>query len=103
MRRIQIRPLTGAVNLPLNIAALGLKEMEGARRGGEGERWREHIGRERWRERTKREMRSGDERSERGTYRREKREAFLSFFILWFSLLKTENVVGIKYIQKNDC
>lgn len=45
MQRIQIRPLTGAVNLPLNIAALGLKEMEGARR--EGERWREHIGRER--------------------------------------------------------
>jgi len=30
MQRIQIRPLTGAVNLPLNIAALGLKEMEGA-------------------------------------------------------------------------
>lgn len=34
MQRIQIRPLTGAVNLPLNIAALGLKEMEGARGRG---------------------------------------------------------------------
>lgn len=30
MQRIQIRPLTGAVNLPLNLAALGLKEMERA-------------------------------------------------------------------------
>lgn len=48
MQRIQIRPLTGAVNLPLNIAALGLKEMEGAQ--GEGERWKEHIGLERCRE-----------------------------------------------------
>lgn len=37
MQRIQIRPLTGAVNLPLNIAALGLKEMEGAQRGREME------------------------------------------------------------------
>lgn len=33
MQRIQIRPLTGAVNLPLNIAAPGLSGME----GGEGE------------------------------------------------------------------
>lgn len=56
MQRIQIRPLTGAVNLPLNIAALGLKEMEGARRGGEGER-RERGGREQRRERTKGGMR----------------------------------------------
>jgi len=48
MQRIQIRPLTGAVNLPLNIAALGLKEMEGARREremeGDGGRWREMEG-----------------------------------------------------------
>lgn len=55
MQRIQIRPLTGAVNLPLNIAALGLKEMEGAE--GEGERWREHIGQERCRHRAKGGMR----------------------------------------------
>lgn len=33
MQRIQIRPLTGAVNLPLNIAALGQREG-----------WREHWG-----------------------------------------------------------
>lgn len=37
MQRIQIRPLTGAVNLPLNIAALGLKEMEGAQESGKRE------------------------------------------------------------------
>lgn len=40
MQRIQIRPLTGAVNLPLNIAAPGLREMEGAHREGVE---REHI------------------------------------------------------------
>lgn len=48
MQRIQIRPLTGAVNLPLNIAALGLKEVE--EEVDEGERWREHIGQEGCRE-----------------------------------------------------
>lgn len=35
MQRIQIRPLTGTVNLTLNIAALGVRGMEEARwRGG---------------------------------------------------------------------
>lgn len=40
MRRIQIRPLTGAVNLPLNIAAPGLREeTQHTEQGGQKRRY----------------------------------------------------------------
>lgn len=58
MQRIQIRPLTRTVNLLLNIAALGLREMEGARGGA----WEVEGSTSSGATRTKKEIRNNKEK-----------------------------------------